>query len=531
MKTKKKLENTQTVTESPEIISETNATDESKKGRKFPAVICLAVTLGVAVLIIGGVVLYHAIHYKNRWYKNTYINDVNVSGQTLADSKKLILKKLGNYGLTIQGRDQGTLTIDGDKIDYSLSISKEFDKLFEEEHESFSLLGKKNNFDVKYDVSYNEEKLEQLISDSSLVAGSADYSITRPKSAKVVYSEEKQQFECQKEVLGNKIIESALIDAVKDALQHAETVLNIDDTAEEKDSEVVTDIYKKPAITSDSEELQEHLALSNQVALRYIVWNMGQGVKEQITPAEISNWISIKDGEVKYNWKKVANWIEDFCLKYKTVGIDREVKMHNNKVVTVSGGDFGWQIDYEKTLKQAKKALKAEIDDDAIQAYIDDPSEDNKEALTLKRKVLYANKGFKKDYENFAEDWDTENFIEISLKEQKVYVIRDGKVKFSCRTISGRPTPDRATKKGAYFIKEHNEHRVLVGDNYRTPVNNWVRITWTGTGFHSASWQKWSQWTKDYYKTHGSHGCLNLSPEDAKTIYKLTKYREAVFIY
>ena len=71
----------------------------------------------------------------------------------------------------------------------------------------------------------------------------------------------------------------------------------------------------------------------------------------------------------------------------------------------------------------------------------------------------------------------------------------------------------------------------MTGADYSTPVTNWVRITWTGTGFHPATWQPWSIWTKDLYKTRGSHGCINLQPDDAKKIYDMVKYREAVFIH
>ena len=112
-----------------------------------------------------------------------------------------------------------------------------------------------------------------------------------------------------------------------------------------------------------------------------------------------------------------------------------------------------------------------------------------------------------------------------------VYVFRKGKVAYSCKCISGLPVEGRSTPTGAYFIKEHNTHRVLKGDNYETPVDNWVRITWSGTGFHSAPWQRWSSWTKNYYKVRGSHGCLNLEPSVSKQIYDMVQYREAVFIH
>ena len=118
--------------------------------------------------------------------------------------------------------------------------------------------------------------------------------------------------------------------------------------------------------------------------------------------------------------------------------------------------------------------------------------------------MLYANTAFRKDYKNFINDWDPENYIEISIQEQKVYVI---------------------------LIKKQREAYTLTGADYSTPVTNWVRITWTGTGFHPATWQPWSRWTKDLYKTRGSHGCINLAVADAAKIYKMSKYREATFIH
>ena len=510
----------------------------NKKGRertpkksRHPLLTAIKITIAAAIVIVCGTMLYYHIYYSDRWYKNTYINDVDVSGQTLEDSKKIVLSKLQGYGLTVNGRDGGKLTISGDEIDYEFKINEKFDELFDEVHKTSHLFSKKNELTVNYDVEYDEKKLTHLIKKSDLLKGSDDYKIRMPKSASVKYSSDKLQFVCVKERMGNTIIRSKLTEGIKDALSKAETTLDIDDTSENPSEHVLRDVYKAPRVTSDSPELQDRLKASNSKALRFVSWNMGKGVTEQITPTEISSWINYDDGKIKYDWDGVSDWVEDFCQKYKTVGKDRKVKMHNGKTVTVKGGDYGWQLDFEKTLKQAKKALQADIPQDKIDAYINDPSEENRAALTSKRKVQYSNTAYRKAYDDSGIDWDPKNYIEVSLSKQKIYVIRDGKVKFTCKTISGRPTPDRATKKGAYFIKEHKTFKVLKGADYSTPVNNWVRITWTGTGFHSANWQPWSRWTKDLYKVKGSHGCLNLSTEDSQKIYKLTKYREAVFIY
>ena len=53
----------------------------------------------------------------------------------------------------------------------------------------------------------------------------------------------------------------------------------------------------------------------------------------------------------------MAQWVEKFCLKYKTVGKTRKFKSHTGEVLEVSGGDYGWQIDYSQTVDQVYKAL------------------------------------------------------------------------------------------------------------------------------------------------------------------------------
>lgn len=539
-----------------------NKSVTEEPGRKIKILpIILVITIVLAALIFGTVFLYQKGYYTDRWYEHTKINDVDVSGQTLKDSKIMILNKMGNYALAIQGRNNGSMTINGGDIDFYFSLTDDFDVLFQKQHEHFSLFPKQSNFSTKYIIDYDEKKLTKLLKQSDLKKGSVSYPITKPKSAHVKFSEKKDRFICVKEVEGNKLIFNHFLSAVKETIESGEVNLDLTDT------EKYPDIYRSPKTTSDDPVLKAKKRALNYSALRYVIWNMGKGVTEEITPALLAKWCTYESGTVTFDDQKITDWVENFCKKYKTTDKNRLVKMHDNKYVLVQPGDYGWQLDYEQVLSQAKGAIYKKIKKSVINAYLKDSSEENKQAITFRKKVPYTNTAFQKSiskpgivpeeiiaentaetdsenteetagengdesaYENLAYDYDEKNFTEVSLKEQMVYVIRDGKVAFSCRCISGRPTPERSTKPGAYFIKEHQTSRVLRGDDYVTPVTNWVRITWSGTGFHSANWQRWSSWSPTYYLTRGSHGCLNLSVEDSKTIYDMVKYREAVFIY
>lgn len=485
----------------------------------------LCIVGAVALIAFAAIVIYKSIYYKDRWYKGTSINGLNVSEMTLDESKQKLKNLMKNYNMYIEGRDGGNFEIKGEQIEYTMDPGDQWDKLFEKQHDSFSFFRTDGEKKIEYNVTYKEAVLLSLLSNSSLLKGSDTYEIIKPVSAYVVYNKNKNQYECIKEIDGNQLAVDKFVAYVKEGLAQSRSKLELDN------KKLYPDVYEKPQIISTDKILTKALALSNRAVLRFVVWDLGNGVKEKITPEDIAKWISFKKGKIVYDDEKIGEWVEKMCLRYKTVGKSREFISHNGKNIKVNGGDYGWQIDYYATFEQAKKAIKMKLDSEVTENYIQDPNAENKRAITFKEKIKYLGEGFKRDMNNIMEDWDTNNYTEVSLKEQKVYVIRDGKVAFSCRCISGKPVKDRKTKTGCFFVKEHKDEYTLKGADYETHVKNWVRITWSGTGFHPATWQPWSKWTKTLYKTKGSHGCINLEPRDALEIYNRVKYKEAVFIH
>lgn len=494
------------------------------KQHKAVKITVLIIAIAVAAVFVG-MLAYSKGVYKNRWYKNTVINGVDVSGKTLQESKKLILDKIGHYSLKVEGRDGGEMTIDGDDIDYEISFDKSFRNVFKKQHRSLTLPFMHYSYGAVGEASYDRDEVEDLLNDSELVQGSSSYKITKPQDAKIVYSEKKNQFVIKKEEKGNTLNVSKTMQALCKALDASQTTLNLSNESK------YPDVYQQPDVTSDDSELNDEIPLYNNAGIRFLKWKIHGNVTVTVGPDEISDWLEYSDGKVTYDKDKLEDCIEKICLKYKTVGSNRTIKSHTGEKITIVGGDYGWQIDYEKMVEQAEKAMDQKIDQDLTEAYEQDPSAANKKKLTIENKVSFLNTAYKFNTKNKTKDYDPDNYTEIDLGEQKVYIFRNGKVKYTFRCISGKPVEGRKTPTGAYYIKEHQSHRVLKGDNYETPVDYWVRITWTGTGFHAAPWQAWSSWSSTYYISHGSHGCLNLSVSDAAQVYKIVKYREAVFIH
>ncbi len=79
-----------------------------------------------------------------------------------------------------------------------------------------------------------------------------------------------------------------------------------------------------------------------------------------------------------------------------------------------------------------------------------------------------------------------------------MWYIVNGSVQLETDIVTGLASdPNRATPSGVYSILEMKRDKVLTGETnpstgepiYRTKVSYWMRVTWTGIGFHDAIWQ------------------------------------------
>lgn len=492
-----------------------------KKSVKITA----AVILGILILLI-----VVAFSYQNKWYPNTVINGIDVSSMTCDESKKAFKQGIENYKFEVVGKDDHYFKISGSDIDLEVNYEKSLEKFYDEIKESRSFLGilGSHHYEMELEVNYNQDKLNQLLNESSLIKGKEDSTIVPSTIGHIEYDDKNNSGVIVQATVGNEIDQDKFKGLVNDSVK--KLVTNIDLT----DEDTYPDIYVQPAVKFSDKQLEKMLLTYNTYLLNWITWDMGEGVSESITPADIKNWLSCNnEGEVVLDKEAMSEWIESFCLKYKTVGKKRNFTTHAGNVIQISGGDYGWQLDYEKIVDQVYATITEETDSKLINAYIKNNSDSNIKALTTELEPTYKNKGYKKDYTNFENDWDTQNYTEIDLTEQKVYVYRDGQLVYNCICVSGLPTAkrDRITRTGVWYIKEKKPEKVLVGEDYETPVKYWIRIMWTGTGYHALNRSDWANWSPTLYLTKGSHGCLNLQEADAAMLYSLINLKDPVFIH
>ena len=117
-----------------------------------------------------------------------------------------------------------------------------------------------------------------------------------------------------------------------------------------------------------------------------------------------------------------------------------------------------------------------------------------------------------------------------------MWYVSNGAVAFETDVVTGAPTPKRQTPEGVYSILEKLRNKTLRGEKkadgtyeYETPVSYWMRVTYTGVGFHDATWQPYFGGTR--YINNGSHGCINMSYNDAGTLYDMISVGVPVVIH
>ncbi|HEX7164238.1 MAG TPA: Ig-like domain-containing protein [Trebonia sp.] len=101
-----------------------------------------------------------------------------------------------------------------------------------------------------------------------------------------------------------------------------------------------------------------------------------------------------------------------------------------------------------------------------------------------------------------------------STKHHKTQIYVNGKLKYNWKISSGKPGDD--TPNGSYLTIEKANPVEMKGPGYDLMVPWSVRFTYSGDYYHDAYWSVGEQGFENV-----SHGCVNLSPANAETYYKL----------
>ncbi|MFG6363552.1 L,D-transpeptidase family protein [Schaedlerella sp.] len=450
-----------------------------------------AVLAAVLLLTYLGVSIYFRSHY----LFNTTINGQDFSKQTVEDARAFFAGQADAYALKITESGGKTEDITGSEIDMSWNDSQALDQILKDQNafawpmEYFKETSKEITFDISYDKAALEKKV------SSLKAVTAEP--IQPQSA---YPEfDGNSYVIKPEVYGTDLDSKKLLKQIHESVARLDEEIDL-----QKEG-----FYKAPEYTAESPKLKELCQTLNQYCKASITYEMD--IPIVVDKTLISTWLSYDaDFHVTLDEAAIRNWMTEFGRRYDTVGTTRPLTTPTGKATEVSGGTYGWIINEEEEFP----ALVSSIRDGEVVPTA--PACDQTAAS------------------HAPQDWGG-TFVEVDLTAQHMWYLENGTVVFESDVVTGKnstPTPP-----GVYNILEKLSPTVLVGNivpetnepEYRTPVDFWMRVTWSGIGFHDATWQP--AFGGDVYLWNGSHGCINMPYYNAQELYSILQLGTPVVVH
>ena len=461
------------------------------------AVKIAAVCGGVVVLVgaVGGGLYWHeSSKYKTCFLPGTIVDGMDVTGKTASEVEDAIMEQLKGYTLTINGREDLSESITGE----SVGLYAEFDDTLDKAIASQKPMdwgkyrfGKAVN-EVNTDalLRYSDDMLNEALEGLSCMD---EENMREPEDAKISdYDSATGSYSIIKEDEGTELQEDKVKEAVATAIMSLAESVDLEEQG----------CYLAPSVTSEDEALKTACETMNKYVGAKITYKFGDKA-ETLNGNEIHNWLTVNGTSVSVSESKAAEYVKNLASTCNTAYKPKTLKTSYGKTVTITTGNYGWKID------QAKETA-------ALVSLIKNGEQTSREPEYSQKAASHSGN----DYGN--------TYVEINLTAQHLYFYANGKLLVESDFVSGNAAKGWSTPAGAYSITYKQRNATLKGQGYATPVSYWMPFN-GGIGLHDANWRKTFGGT--IYKNGGSHGCVNLPPAVAKTIYENISAGDPVLCY
>lgn len=488
------------------MITKTTAKNNKTTKRKshvLPIVLVICILVLIVAFLIAAFVVGNS-KYKDKFNPNTYINDINVSGQTLEETTSFFKTVNIPDFLTITKHDGTAVKIPVEKLGFENNTADKIKEIYNtvKAEKWYEGLFSENHYNFKSDVTYDPAKV-------TAVMKATDFGKAKNKNAEIVLEDDK--YIIKEAVQGDELNINTLTKYVTEQLDKG----NFDIKA------VDSGCYIEPKVKAD--DLKSTLDKLNQMFNVKIVYDFNY-TTETLTGEKLMDMVSVdKNGKITADKKKAMAYVEQLAKKYDTYNTERKFKatLQGNIVVPTSNdAKYGWWIYQDKTCDQLVKLIEAGKNTKVEPVYYSDGN--------------YVFTGRKEA--RSADDDIGNTYIEIDLTNQTLWYYKNGKKLWECGIVSGQTTSAaRTTLPGVYKLwDKQTNYRMKAsnsdGDRWDTTCAYWNNVSICGIGLHDSQWRG-NYVGGDIYKYNGSHGCINMTLESAKFIYDNVEYDTPVVMY
>lgn len=463
--------------EKDERVDKTQTARRSRKRRRLDALKYLYVLVFI-LLIITALYVYKANTYNSRFFPNTILNSIDISEKTVSEVENLINSKSSDYILHLKTRD-GEENISGQEVGLRIDAKQEIENLLKQQniYTWIKQLSNRNEFNVNTLVVLDDASFENRI---LKIKALDSKNFKEPVSAKISDYILGKGYVVVPETKGTTLD----IDKAKSGIKEAFLNLLYEYDFEKEG------LYKEPQIKSDDKNLLASFDKLNT----YVKASISYSKLPVLTGDTISEWISYDgDENISLDDSKISDYVKEIANAYNTINKARQFKTsYNGATVSVPAGNYGWKISEAKE----KEAIKTAIE--------------NGENITREPE-------FEKKAASLTGDDYGNSYVEVNLSAQHLILYKDGKKVLESDFVSGNLAKNWGTPAGIFGLTYKQKDATLKGQDYATPVSYWMPFN-RNIGFHDASWR--SKFGGDIYKTSGSHGCINMPPENAKILFE-----------
>lgn len=455
---------------------------KSRRRRDFPVkvVFLAAVSLLVVVAAILGLYIYKGQKYKEAFFENTTINGVDASGKTVEEVKASIAAAIDGYTLTLEERGGKTEQITGEEIKLHSEFNGSLEKILEAQDPLKWWIHWKTpeSFQIETMISFDEALLKEKV-DALQCFDEAH--IQEPMNAYLSDYISGQGYTIVPEEQGNHPVKETVEAGIAEGIRNLKSKVSFEDLG----------AYVKPEIISTNEELVKVRDSLNKQAGVTVTYTFGDQT-EVLSGETTHNWLSVNaDKTIGLDRDQVAAYVKSLASKYNTAYKNKTLNTSYSQTVTISGGPYGWRINQSAETDELYNIIRS--------------------GESQTREPIYSQTAAShgpNDYGN--------TYVEINLTAQHLFFYKDGKLLAETDFVSGSHAKGFDTPPGAYPLTYKERDAILKGEGYSSPVDYWMPFN-GNIGMHDASWR--SSFGGNIYKSNGSHGCINLPPSMAKTIY------------
>ena len=460
------------------LVRNRRSSKEKKARRRRNRVLGL---LGMCCLMLLAVYIGGRFFFQSHYFPNTRINGVDCSMMNQEDAFSGISDYLSTYNLTIHSED-GDLSLSAEDVGLAYKSSGDLTKILKAQDVDQWFLHLRS--------AYTFQVMETSLDDAKLVVAIEALACMNPSTPResenptLVYNKEKNEYDVVDGAIGNLVNEETFTEAVRKAILAGDEAVDL-----------LSQKYYLPSKYNASSDIIVQAKKKADKYVKSAIHYKDGDTTMNVVGKRIHKFINIDE---KYNVTideaKVKDYVKNNVAKKFGSGDLVVIDSPGSGKIYVSDGDSGKVVNDTAELKKLLKNIRSGKEVTRKPKYITD--------------YLYSTNG------KIVKD----DYVDINLSKQKVYVIINGKQKVKTDCVTGNVSAGRSSPTGIYKIAYKTTNYTMV--KYNAFVYYWMPYDTTyGIGLHDATWR--SSFGGNIYQYDGSHGCINLPLDKARQIYNI----------